>query len=182
MVGGLVIKSCLTHCDPMDYSLPGSSVHGILQARILEWVAMPFSRVSSWPKDQTHLSYVSCVGELHSTVGIVPLGLSSALIPFIVVRSALFSEVFLCPLLLPSLSFIGVTCNKSPVPLNLSWYLLHGRPKLTQWILKGYQTTLKEFIISSLKKGIISWLRYESWPLNSMGWTVWVHLYLDCFQ
>ena len=104
------------------------------------------------------------------------------LIPFIVVRSALFSEVFLCPLLLPSLSFIGVTCNKSPVPLNLSWYLLHGRPKLTQWILKGYQTTLKEFIISSLKKDIISWLRYESWPLNSMGWTVWVHLYLDFFR
>ena len=91
------------------------------------------------------------------------------------------SEVFLCPLLLPSLSFIG-PFNKSPVLLNLSWYLLHGRPKLTQWILKDYQTTLKEFIIASLKKDIISWLRYESWPLNSMGWAVWVHLYLDFFQ
>ena len=40
----LVAQSCLTLCDPMDYSLPGSSVHGILQARILEWVAIPFSR------------------------------------------------------------------------------------------------------------------------------------------
>ena len=39
--------------DPMDCSLPGSSVHGILQARILEWVAMPFSRESSPPRDQT---------------------------------------------------------------------------------------------------------------------------------
>ena len=38
---------CLTLCDPMDYSLPGSSVHGVLQARILEWVAMPSSRGSS---------------------------------------------------------------------------------------------------------------------------------------
>ena len=48
----LVIQSCLTLCDPMDYSLPGSSVHGILQARILEWVAISFSKGSSWPRDQ----------------------------------------------------------------------------------------------------------------------------------
>ena len=41
------LQSCLTLCDPMDCSPPGSSVHGILQARILEWVAMPFSRGSS---------------------------------------------------------------------------------------------------------------------------------------
>ena len=41
------LQSCLTLCDAMDYSLPGSSVHGILQAGILEWVAMPFSRGSS---------------------------------------------------------------------------------------------------------------------------------------
>ena len=40
----LVAQSCLTLCDPMDYSPPGSSVHGILQARILEWIAIPFSR------------------------------------------------------------------------------------------------------------------------------------------
>ena len=43
----LVTQSCPTLCDPMDCSLPGSSVHGILQARILEWVATPFSRESS---------------------------------------------------------------------------------------------------------------------------------------
>ena len=41
----------LTLCDPMDYSLPGSSIHGILQARILEWVALPSSRGSSRPRD-----------------------------------------------------------------------------------------------------------------------------------
>ena len=46
-------QSCLTLCDPMDYSLPGSSVHGILQARILEWVAISFSRGSSQPRDRT---------------------------------------------------------------------------------------------------------------------------------
>ena len=58
----LVIQWCLTLCDPMDYSLPGSSVHGIFQARILEWVAMPSSRGSSQPRDRTHDSYVSRIG------------------------------------------------------------------------------------------------------------------------
>ena len=43
-------------CDPMDCSLPDSSVHGILQARILEWVTILFCRGSSWARDQTHLS------------------------------------------------------------------------------------------------------------------------------
>ena len=54
------LQSCLTLCDPMDCSLPGSSVHGILQAGILEWVAMPSSRGSSQPRNPIHISYVSC--------------------------------------------------------------------------------------------------------------------------
>ena len=49
-------------CDPMDYSPPSSSVHGILQARIREWVAMSSSRGSSRPKDWTHISFVYCIG------------------------------------------------------------------------------------------------------------------------
>ena len=53
----LVTQSCLTLCDPMDCSLPGSSVHGILQARILEWVAVSFSRYTSYrmlnPEEKT---------------------------------------------------------------------------------------------------------------------------------
>ena len=51
---------CLTLCDPLDCSPPGSSVHGILQARIPEWVAMPSSRGSSQPRNQTHFSLGSC--------------------------------------------------------------------------------------------------------------------------
>ena len=47
----LVTQMFLTLCDPVDCSPPGSSVHGILQARILEWVAMPSSRRSSRPRD-----------------------------------------------------------------------------------------------------------------------------------
>ena len=50
------LQSCLTLCDPMDCSPPGSSVHGILQARRLEWVAMPSSRASSQPRDWTQVS------------------------------------------------------------------------------------------------------------------------------
>ena len=46
----LVAQACLTLCNPTDCSLPGFSVHGILQARILEWLAMPFSRGSSKPE------------------------------------------------------------------------------------------------------------------------------------
>ena len=55
----LVAQLCLTLCDPMDCSLPGSSVHGILQARILEWVAISFSRGTSRPRDQTQDSYIA---------------------------------------------------------------------------------------------------------------------------
>ena len=53
-----VAQSCPTLCDPGDCSLPGSSVHGILQARILEWVAISFSRGSSQPRDGSRVSHI----------------------------------------------------------------------------------------------------------------------------
>ena len=56
-----LLQLCLTLYDPMDCSPPGSSVHGVLQARILEWVAVSLSGGSSRPRDQTHVSYVSCI-------------------------------------------------------------------------------------------------------------------------
>ena len=70
-----VIPTCmlscfsLTFCDPTDCSPSGSSDHGILQARILEWVAMPSSRGSSRPRDRTWVSYMS----LHWQAGSLPL-------------------------------------------------------------------------------------------------------------
>ena len=57
-IPGKLLQLCPTLCDPMDCSLPGSSVHGILQARVLDWVAMPFSRGSSQPKDRTQVSHI----------------------------------------------------------------------------------------------------------------------------
>ena len=55
----LVTQSCLILCNPVDYSLPGSSVHGISQARILKWVAISFCRASCQPRDWTQVSRIA---------------------------------------------------------------------------------------------------------------------------
>ena len=54
-----VTQSCPALCNPMDCSIPGSFVHGIFQARVLKWVAISFSRGSSWPRDQTWVSHIA---------------------------------------------------------------------------------------------------------------------------
>ena len=78
------LQLCPAVCDLTDCSSPpGSSVHGIFQARVLEWVAIPFSRGSSRPRDWTHVSWVSCIaGRILTTE---PLGksFSCAYWPFI---------------------------------------------------------------------------------------------------
>ena len=56
-----LLQSCLTLCDPMDCCPPGSSDHGLFQARIFEWFAISYSRGSSQPRNQTHISYISCI-------------------------------------------------------------------------------------------------------------------------
>ena len=71
-----VIHWCQTLYKPMDCSLPGFSVHGLSQARILEWVAISFSRGSSWPRDQTRFSCFSCTGRwvlYHCTTYCLPI-------------------------------------------------------------------------------------------------------------
>ena len=55
----LFAKFSLTLCDPMDCNPPGSSVHGISQARILEWVALSSARGSSWSRNQTYITYLA---------------------------------------------------------------------------------------------------------------------------
>ena len=57
-----LLQSCPTLGNAVDCSPPGSSVYGILQVRILEWVAVPSSRESSPTRDSAHVSYVSCIG------------------------------------------------------------------------------------------------------------------------
>ena len=70
-----LLQSCLTLCDPMDCSPPGSSVDEILQARILEWVAISSSRGSSQLRDQTRISYIGrqilyCLSHQRSPEGV----------------------------------------------------------------------------------------------------------------
>ena len=63
------VQSCLPLCDFMDCSPPGFSVPGIFQARILEWVAISYSRASSWPRDQTvPLASPALAGGIFATV------------------------------------------------------------------------------------------------------------------
>ena len=71
----LVTQSCPTLCDPMDCSPPGSSLHGIVQARVLEWIAISFYRGSSLPRDRTQVSCIArrlfavwATGESHNVM------------------------------------------------------------------------------------------------------------------
>ena len=82
------LQSCLALWKPMDYSPPDSSVHGILQARILEWVAMPSSRGSSRPRDWTHI----CLHLLHCRWLLYPL--SSLGYPSLSIHLAKLTELF----------------------------------------------------------------------------------------
>ena len=61
VLGAKLLLSCLTLCAPMDCTPPSSSVRGILQARIVEWIAMPSSRASFRARDQTYVSRGSCI-------------------------------------------------------------------------------------------------------------------------
>ena len=74
------LQLCSTLCDPMDCSPPGSSVHGIIQARTLEWVVISLSRGSSQPKDWTRISCISCTAGRFFTIE--PLGKPKGTISF----------------------------------------------------------------------------------------------------
>ena len=98
----LVAQSCPTLGDPTDCSLLGSSVYGILSARILEWAAMPSSRGSSWPRDQTHTSCSSCIAGSFFTDE--PLGKPQKSHELSPKEISLFS---VCVCLSPCLSFLS---------------------------------------------------------------------------
>ena len=110
-----VVQLCPTFCDPMDCSPPDSSVHGILQARILECVAMPFSRGSSWPRDQTQ---VSCIAGRFFTIWATreaPVNLRTFYQPKKKLCLDIIPFIFLHPTLpastpQPSVQFSSVTC------------------------------------------------------------------------
>ena len=86
----LVAQLCLTLCDPMDCSPPASDVRGILQTRILEWVAILLSKGSSQPRDQT---WVSCIASMFFTI----LGWALNLMIVVFVQSLSFVQLFVSP-------------------------------------------------------------------------------------
>ena len=103
------LQSCLTLCSPLGCSPPGPSVHGILQARILEWVAMPSSRRSSQPRDRTHISCISCVSDsfLLSQGGSPQPTTSPSIHFFLSFRNSCENPHFLLPLFLPFLTYFS---------------------------------------------------------------------------
>ena len=96
-------KSCPTLCNPVDCSPPESSVHGISQAGILEWVAVSFSRRALWPRDQTH---ASCVASIFFTTEPPRLSICYCISPFNFITYVYFNIwlsffiIFECSLLL----------------------------------------------------------------------------------
>ena len=117
----LVAQPCLTLCDPIDWSLAGSSVHGVHQARILECIAIPFSRGSSQPRDQTQ---VSCFGRWnHSTPGLpVHHNFQSPPKPMSI-ESVMPSNhlILCCPLLLLPSIFPSIRVFSNESALRIRW-------------------------------------------------------------
>ena len=111
-----VTHLCLTLLDPMDCSSPGSSIHGILQARTLEWVAYHFSRGSSWPRIQTG---VSCIAGRFFTNWAIREALAKALIKTKQFSLPIFWKVRGESVVLeePSISFslLGLQCPDCPL-------------------------------------------------------------------
>ena len=107
-----VAQLCPTICNPKDCSLPGSSVHGILQARILEWVIMPFNRRFSWPREWT---WVSCIIGGFSTVW----GTREALL------AVEMPDIFISWYRYLQIPFMLITALKSWKLFIICWILLH---------------------------------------------------------
>ena len=107
----------LTLCDPMSCNMPGSSVHGIFQARILEWVAISSSRISSWPKDQTHVSCISSTSRwiLHHWAT-CEASLSTHTHTHTFLDSFLFSLRFSCSVVSDSVWLDGLQHARLPCP------------------------------------------------------------------
>ena len=141
-------QSCLTLCDPMDYSPPGSFVHEILQARILEWISIPFSRGSSWSRDWILgvlpcrqvlfcLSHQGSSDGFSWSCGIKKVDLKKTASPF-------SSHMFLCPILLH-------VCSQQQVWIAPGGRTVQHQPHVFLALMgkQGYWTRTLRFIYSA---------------------------------
>ena len=118
-----VAQSCLTPRDPMDCSLPGFSIHGIFQARVLDWGAISFSRGSSWPRDRTQ---VSCIAGRRFTLWATREDLVGGLGLWII--SEVIDWRVGCNILLNSVDF-------QKMVLNFELWLKKKPPRNTKYII-----------------------------------------------
>ena len=112
----LVTRLCLTLCDPIDYSSPGSSVLGIFQARILEGVAIPFSMGSSWPRDRIQVSYIAdrFFYIIHTHVYLHSFRFFSHIVQFSSVQSLSHVQLFVSPWTTTRQASLSITNSQSP--------------------------------------------------------------------
>ena len=141
-----VVQSCLIIWNPVDHSPPGSSAHGILQARILEWVAISSSRGSSQPRDQTQVYWVSCTAGISFTTE--PLG-DHHLINIIIID---ISETQFSHLQ----TWVGVGFR-----LENIWSILGKVAIKSNALYLG-----AKLIEQLLKLGVFPWVRLQSWRSN----------------
>ena len=150
-------------CDPMDCSQPNSSIHGIFQARILEWVAISLSRGYSWPRDQTHVSCISCIAD--RLLPLSHLGISRRTISS--VQSLSCVQFFVTPWtaacqaclsITNSLSLLKLMSIESVMPSN---HLILLRPLL---LLPSIFPSIRVFSNESVLR--IRWPKYWSFGFN----------------
>ena len=147
----LVVQSCLSFCDPMDCSLPGSSVHGFFQARILKWTAISFTRGSSWPRNWT---WVSCIAGRFSNIWAT----EEAHFICLVVSSVQFSHSVVSDFLRPHESqHARPPCPSPPLgvysnPCPLSWWC---HPTISSSVVP-FSSCLQSFAHQGLFKWVSS--------------------------
>ena len=145
-----LLQSCPTLCDPMDCSPLGSSLHGILQARILEWVAMPSSVRSFWPSDWNCVSCISCTAGRFFTAELPRwflCALPNALLKFFTrdYQTSLISYAYFLLHLSTLLRCLTNTLDSTQPRLNSSSfsstnYFIHGFLSLSVFNIYFYKT------------------------------------------
>ena len=126
----LVAQSCPTLCHLMDYSPPGSSVHGIIQASILEWVAMPSSKGSSQPKDPTQVSHIA--GEFFTVWATREVHIYVYMYVNVYMYKVISVTVWLYVVQISSMPDI-VSINLCQIPLNWSKRISRVKYNITQF-------------------------------------------------
>ena len=160
--------SCPALCDPTDHSPPDSSVHGILQERILEWFAIPSSRGSSQSRDQTYISYVSCIDRwvLYHQSHLLVVQLISCVRLFgtswtaAYQASLSFTISWPCSNLCPVSQWCHLTISSSVAPFSscLQSFPASGSFPMSQFFASGGQSVVASASASVLPMNIQDWV------------------------